>query len=303
MGKKLNKKIKQKILPTASRRKIREITPDLLLWLVGCLFYSAAVHTFTSPNRIAPGGVTGLASVVNYCFGWRIGTLSFIMNVPLFILAAIFLGRRFIVRTAFVTTLISLVMNMIEPFAPQYTGDRLLAALFGGLFMGIGSAFIFLRGATTGGVDILAKLFRIKWQHISIGRLILFMDIVVVVISGFVYHSLESALYAVITIFVSSRAIDYIMYGTGNGKMLMVITKRSGEITKAVTEKMNRGVTIVPIKGGYTGEDKTMLIFAVRTSEVARLNKIIRSIDTNPFTIISEAGEILGEGFKNTSDK
>ncbi|MCR4925339.1 MAG: YitT family protein [Clostridiales bacterium] len=299
---KAKKEKKTKKFQKPSKHQLKEWLIDVLLWLLGCLFYSAAVHIFTSPNHIAPGGVTGISTILNYSFGWRIGTLSLILNIPLFILARIFLGKKFIIRTAIVTTMLSVIMNVTEPFFPQYTGDKLLATLFGGVIMGIGISFIFLRGATSGGTDIIAKLLRAKWPHISMGRVILAIDFIVVVISGIVYHSIESVLYAVIAIFVSSRTIDYIMYGTGNGKMLMVVTKHSDEIAKAVTERMHRGVTILPVKGGYTGEEKNMLLFAVRSSEVAKLNKIIRSIDPNPFTIITEAGEILGEGFKLKED-
>lgn len=289
-------------LKAPTRKQAKEAIIDVLLWTVGCALYSAAVHIFTAPNNIAPGGVTGIATVLHYSLGWRIGTTSLLLNVPLFVLAAVFLGKRFILRTAIVTTLLSAVMNITEPFLPAYTGDKLLAALFGGLLMGAGLALIFLRGATSGGTDILAKLLRSKWQYISMGRVVLAIDFIVVVISGIVYRSVESMLYAIIAIFVSSRVIDYIMYGTGNGKMLMVVTKHSDEIIERVTHSMHRGVTVLPVKGGYTGEEKNMLVFAVRSSEVARLYKIIRSIDPGSFTIVTEAGEILGEGFKVNPD-
>lgn len=130
----------------------------------------------------------------------------------------------------------------------------------------------------------------------------MFCDLVVVVMAWLVYGNMESALYAMIVIFVSGQVIDYIMYGTGNGKMLFVVTTYAKEIAGAVTKEMHRGVSILPVRGGYTGEDKNMLICAVRSSEVARLSRIIRRIDQNPFIVVAEAGEILGEGFKTGED-
>lgn len=130
----------------------------------------------------------------------------------------------------------------------------------------------------------------------------MFCDLVVVVMAWLVYGNMESALYAMIVIFVSGQVIDYIMYGTGNGKMLFVVTTHANEIAGAVTREMHRGVSILPVRGGYTGEDKNMLICAVRSSEVARLSRIIRRIDQNPFIVVAEAGEILGEGFKMGED-
>ena len=148
----------------------------------------------------------------------------------------------------------------------------------------------------------MGRLMRLKWPHISMGRVILAADLLVIVISGIVFKSIESVLYAIITVFVSSRAIDYILYGTGNGKMLMVFTEKADDIAKAITGQTPRGVSILPVKGGYTGKDKNMVICAVRSSEVSRINKIINSVDPNTFTIISEAGEILGEGFKSADE-
>ena len=180
---------------------------------------------------------------------------------------------------------------------PSYTGDTLLAACFCGVLSGIGLAIIFIRDATTGGTDVIAKLVHKKFQHISIGTVILLADALVAITSGIVYKNFESVLYAAIVIFISSRTIDYIIYGTGGGKMLLIVTDYADEIIKAITEELSRGVTVLPVKGGYTGEDKNMLMCAIRSHEIAKLNRIIRSVDEKAFVIVTEAGEILGEGF------
>lgn len=285
------------------RSRVREIITHLIFCTAGCFLYSVGVNMFTAPNQIAPGGATGLAIVINYVADViPIGTANLLINIPLFLLAWKFLGFKFIVGSAGVTVLLSAMLDITGTFLPAYQGDELLACFFGGVLNGAGLALILMRGFTSGGTDIMGRLFRLKWPHMSMGRVILAADLMVIAISGIVFKSIESVLYAIITVFVSSRAIDYILYGTGNGKMLMVFTEHAEDIAKAITGQTPRGVSILPVKGGYTGKDKNMVICAVRSSEVSRINKIINSVDPNTFTIISEAGEILGEGFKSADE-
>ncbi len=282
---------------------VREGVTDVLMWIIGCLLYAAAMNVFNVPNQIAPGGVSGIAMLLNHLFHTPIGLMVLAINVPIFLIAWKFLGWRFLLNSMIATVLLSVSIDVTAPFLPAYQGDRLLAALFGGVLSGAGMALIFIRGATTGGVDIISRLLRRKWPHLPMGRLIMFCDLVVVAAAWIVYGNMESALYAIIVIFVSGQVIDYIMYGTGNGKMLFVVTTHAKEIADAVTKEMHRGVSILPVRGGYTGEDKNMLICAVRSSEVARLSRIIRRIDQNPFIVVAEAGEILGEGFKTGEEQ
>lgn len=276
---------------------------DVLFWLVGCSCYAFSTAMFTAPNHIAAGGATGLAIVLNYVAPQiQIGTWSLIINIPLFILAWRVIGLKFIFRSAIVTAMLSLVIDLFSLFVPAYTGNPLLAVVFGGVCNGAGLALIFLRGATSGGSDILARVIRTKIQHIPMGRMILFIDCVVILISGFVFKSLESVLYALIVVFISSKTIDSILYRTGSGKLLMVVTDNARKMSDAITSEMHRGVTLLPVRGGYTGKEKSMLIIAVRNNEVSNAYRIIHEFEPKPFIIISDAGEILGEGFKRGLD-
>lgn len=278
-------------------------TIDVLFWLVGCSCYAFSTAMFTAPNHIAAGGATGLAIVLNYVAPQiQIGTWSLIINIPLFILAWRVIGLKFIFRSAIVTVMLSLVIDLFSLFVPAYTGNPLLAVVFGGVCNGAGLALIFLRGATSGGSDILARVIRTKIQHIPMGRMILFIDCVVILISGFVFKSLESVLYALIVVFISSKTIDSILYRTGSGKLLMVVTDNARKMSDAITSEMHRGVTLLPVRGGYTGKEKSMLIIAVRNNEVSNAYRIIHEFEPKPFIIISDAGEILGEGFKRGLD-
>ena len=285
--------------PKTKGQKVLSAVIDNLCWVVGSSLYSIAVIAFAIPNNIAQSGATGLAIIINHLTEIPIGIANLLVNVPLLILAGIFIGWKFVAKTMWVTVILSVLLDVWNIFLPVYTGDRILAALFCGVISGVGLAIVFMRGATTGGTDIVGRLIRKWWPHVSMGKIILAADAFIVVLSAIVFRSFESALYAIIVIFVNSRLIDYILYGTGSGKMLMVVTERAQEISALITSEMGRGVTILPVQGGYTGKEKNMLICAVRNSEVSRLTKLIWSVDENPFIIVSEAGEILGEGFKN----
>lgn len=286
-----------------TKENVKNGATDMLFWLAGCSCYAFSTAMFTAPNQIAAGGATGLAIVLNYILPQiQIGSWSFIINIPLFILAWRVIGLKFIFRSAIVTAMLSAIIDLFSLFIPAYTGNPLLAVIFGGVCNGAGLALIFLRGATSGGSDILARVLRTKIQYIPMGRMILFVDCVVILISGFVFKSLESVLYALIVVFISSKTIDAILYRTGSGKLLMVVTDNARKMSDAITSEMHRGVTLLPVRGGYTGKEKSMLIIAVRNNEVSNAYRIIHEFEPKPFIIISDAGEILGEGFKRSLD-
>lgn len=278
--------------------KARDIFFDAASIFLASLAYSVAINTFTAPNNIAPAGLTGVSIMINYLFGFPIGISFLVMNIPLFVLFFLFVGKRALVKTVIATVTTSLAIDLLGTFLPVYVGDRLLASLFAGLLSGAGLGLVFLRGATTGGTDIIGRLLRNWKPHISMGSFILIIDLFVVCAAGFVYKSLESMLYAIIVFFISSRVINYLLYGTGNSKMINVVTDKANEIASAITSETQRGVTILPVQGAYSGKDKKMLLCVVRANEVAIINKIVRRFDENPFIIISQAGEVFGLGFK-----
>ena len=295
--------MKNKALAFARAIRWRELLLDNAAWFAGCVLFSAGIIIFAVPNDIAQSGITGAAIMVNYLIHTPIGLTNLVLNIPLIIAAWIVLGKRFVAKTLWTTVMLSVCLDAMEYLLPaslRYSGDKLLASLFCGAITGAGLALVFMRGATTGGTDILARLVKHRFPHISIGRVILVADAVIVFAAAVVFKSKESALYAAIVIFVSSRVIDYLLYGAGSGKMLFIVTEKAGEITRSVITDMKRGITVLPAVGGYSGESKNMLVCAVRSSEVAELHKIIRQHDDNAFVVVSEAGEILGEGFSPT---
>lgn len=289
---------------TDKKRKALDLLVDNFFWILGCISYSAGVTIFAVPNNIAQSGMTGVAIILNYLFHTPIGITNFCLNVPLFVLAWIFIGKKFTVKTLWVTALLSGVMDIMtslinKGIIPVYdNGDRLLACVFCGILCGFGLSMAFLRNATTGGTDIIMRLLKRKLPHFSMGKLIMILDAAVVITAAIVFRSAESALYAAILIFISSTVVDRVIYGASNGKILLIFTEKAHEVSSMITSNMTRGVSIVPVEGGYTGENKNLLIVVLRSDEVAKVRKLVKKADPNTFIVITEAKEILGEGFK-----
>lgn len=260
--------------------------------------YAVSVNSFLAPNGIINGGFTGIATILNRLFLLPIGTAVFIMNIPLFFLAYKKLGKGFIVKTVFATFTVSFIIDYTSAFLPVYSGDRLLSSLFGAVTGGAGLALVFARNATTGGVDTAAKLIKLKHPHLSMGRIILFFDILVVGASFFVYRSVENLLYSIIVIYLSSKTIDYLLYGTGDGKLIFIVTEHSEEIKEKITKDFRRGVSVLNARGGYTDKEKSVLITAVKIQEAAFITAAVKETDPKAFSVITGADEIIGEGFR-----
>ncbi len=288
-----NSKKKNKI-----HSKTYYLLTDFSVWCLGAALYAVAVDCFSSPNDIAPGGVTGIATLINYLTNFPIGVMVLILNIPILIAAYRKFGVRFITRTLVGTLLASVFIDLGTLFLPVYTGDRLLASMFGGAFAGIGTGLILLRGATTGGTDILSRLLKIKFPHVSLGSFILIMNFVVMVLAGVVYGNIESMLYSAIVFVLSSRAVDYVVVGASKSKMLLIVTTLGDIIPKRIIADVGRGVTVLPVTGAYTGEEKKCLMTVARPNEVANIKRIVREIDPAAFVIMTEAGEVFGNGFK-----
>lgn len=280
------------------RNKVKEFLTDTLVFILGGALYSIAVNCFLSRNNILNGGFTGTATILNYLFDLPIGTVLFIMNIPIFIVAFKKLGARFVLRTVWATFISSALID-VGVILPVYRNDLLLSSLFGGALTGVALGIIFIRNATTGGVDIIAKLIQLRYPHISIGRSILFFDAAIVVLGGLVYRNFESMLYAAVVIFVSAQVLDYIIYGVSRGAMIMIITEKSDEIRRMIINDFNRGVTVLKGQGGYSGTDKNVLLCACYDNQTQKFIKKIKSVDEKAFFIVTQSKQILGEGFKN----
>ena len=194
-------------------KKARTLLLDALCMLAGSAVYAVEVNAFTAPNNIAAGGITGVATMLNYLWGTPIGLVSFLINVPIVLWAVVDIGYKLVAKTVAAIALTSVMIDLFSRFVPAYHGDPILVALFAGLLEGLGLSLIFIRGATTGGSDLVARLLGRRLPHLSMGKLMLAVDGVVVAVSAFVFGSVENAMYACIVIFVSTKLIDAILYG------------------------------------------------------------------------------------------
>ena len=275
---------------------------DYIIIALGASLYAASVAVFTSKNNIAPGGLTGVSTMLNYLFSLPIGAMIFLLNIPLFLWAFFKNGRGFVIKTMTGTALVSVFIDIFQAVLPFYGGNIMLAAIFGGALSGLGLGLIFARGGSTGGTDIIAVSLNKRFPHISTGRLMLLSDAVVLTAAAIVYGNIESALYAGITIFVSVRVIDAVTYGTsrGNGKLIFIISDSYDVISREIIQKLGRGVTILNGSGAYTGNSKRVLMCAARPNQVVKITKGVKIIDKNAFIVVTTANSILGEGFYNS---
>lgn len=282
-----------------TKNKVQTLLKNNGIWIIGCVLYSIGVNSFSIPNSISQSGITGLAVIVNHLTEFPVGTANLILNIPLLILMWIFLGKKLVARTLWVTVILSTALDLTAFIPFEYDGNKLLAAIFCGVLQGTGLGLIMITGATSGGTDIVGRLVHKRWPHITVGTIVMIADALVVGTGMLVFRSVETGLFAIVMIYVSTKVIDTLIYGTGNGKMLMIVTDKADEVSQAIVHSSPRGVSVMPAKGAYTGKDKSVLLCVARKHEISGILKTVNSVDDKTFIIVSEANEILGKGFKH----
>lgn len=273
------------------------VAGDLLADLFCGLMFAIGLCCFTHPNRIAPGGVSGVAVLLNYLFHIPLGVSILGINVPLLILSRIHIGRRFAGRSLVTILIESFLVDLLTPVLPAYRGDSLLASIFGGVCIGLGIASVFRRGSTTGGTDIVSRLIQIRYPYMQIGMLMFVVDSAVVAASIVTFRRLETGLYSVLAVFVTGRIVDFIMGGANMGRMIIIISNEHHAIAAAIMDQMHRGATLLEGSGAYSGTPSKVVLCAVRISEYPRVHQIVRDLDPHAFLITTNVNEILGEGF------
>ena len=277
--------------------KIKSMLWDLFLVVSGSALFSLSVNMFSSPNNIVQGGLTGIGTIANYLFSLPIGTVVFVLNIPLFALALRSLRLKFVIRTVIATLIFTFLIDVGAYFIPPYRGDMLLSCIFCGVLAGAGLALVFLTGATTGGTDIIAMLIRKRRPDISVGNIMLIGDLGVIALSFVVYGKIESIMYAVIIIFISAKVIDFVLYGREHTKLVFIITNRKEVLLPAILLEIGRGASVLPVRGGYTGDDKSLILCAVKKIQIREILRLTASKDPDAFTIVCDAGQVVGRGF------
>ena len=260
--------------------------------------YAVAVSMFLDPNSLAPGGVTGIAIILNRITGLETGTWMFAVNIPILLLGTWKFGWKFILSTLYCTALSSCFTNLLAPLG-AVTADPLLAALVGGALMALGLGLIFKAGATSGGTDIIVKLLRLKFPHLKTGVLFLLTDAIIVTASAFVFQDIDTALYAGLVVLVNSLLLDVVLYGRDGAKMLFIISDRHDRIAGRILEELDIGATYIYGNGAYSGKDKKVILCVVKKYLFPKAEEVVRQEDPDAFMIITSATEIYGEGYKN----
>ncbi len=282
---------------------IQEWGKDLLADVLGALLYGAGVSVFAVNANFAPGGITGLAILINHFFPFLpIGMLTVVINVPVILLCYAYLGKKYLLKSIVSMGVIAFVLDVIYPHVPAYTGDPLLAALFAGLLSGVGLALIYARGYCTGGSDFVIMAIRKKFPHLSVGSITLLIDGIIILAGGFVFGRVDAVLQGIVMTAASTVMIDKILYGTGSGKRITVITDKGQEVADAIGKQIGRGVTMMQVTGAYSGLPHTMLLCACSNSEGYRVKKLVYSIDPKALIMISPNDEVYGLGFKNPEE-
>ena len=278
---------------------IREFLKSYAVITLGSLIYALAYNIFFAPNQVAMGGLTGLGQVLNAVIPvLPVGGTVFAMNVPLFFLGWKYIGGHLLVSSLYAMTFSSFaidVLDMIYRFSPT---DPMLAAICGGALLGLGIGLVFAKGATTGGTDLIARLLKLKFAWLPMGTLVLFPDFAVIVLAAIAFGKVESALYGVVALFVTTKVMDLVLYGLDSSKVAYIISDAYREIADAITHDMERGLTLLHGEGGWSGAEKKILLVAFKQKQIVALKQTVKAIDPSAFLIVCDAHEVLGDGFR-----
>lgn len=277
---------------------IRQTAADLIYDITGGVFYAAGLYTFAGNAGFAPGGVSGLALILNHIWGLPVGTVTLLLNIPLAAVSYKTVGRRLLAKSAKTMIISSLILDVIFPFTPMYEGNRMVAAIYSGVFLGAGMALFYMRGSSSGGIDFLALTIKKKRPYMSIGVITLSIDLVVIFLGWPVFGDVDAVLYGVASTGVCAIVIDKILYGMGAGALAVIITDKGKEIAAGISEKAGRGVTSLPAVGGYTGMHRDVILCACTKAETGLVKTAVQEADADAFLVFTETSEVFGEGFK-----
>jgi len=289
-------KIRKIRKPQISKAEIKSYFLELLGITAGCLIMAVSLNMFQVPNFIVPGGISGIGVFAFHIAGIPIGLTIIVLNIPLFVATYYLLGPRLVVQSLVGTLIFSLIVDLTAPIMPPATDDLLLAAVYGGVIMGLGVGLVFRFRSSTGGTALLSLILA-KAYGISPGQALLFGDLVVLVLAIFVFGS-EPAMYSALSLFISIKVVDAVLEGLGLAKQAIIITRSGAEINDRLLSELGRGVTRIEGQGGYTGEGREVLLCVVTRQQTGHLKAIIHEVDPSAFVIIGNATEVHGEGFK-----
>ena len=273
------------------KKTVKRQVWDYAVITVSCLIYAIGISVFLDPNSLAPGGVTGVAIILNRITGVETGTLILLINIPILILGIWKFGMKFILSTLYATALTSTFTNLLMPVG-ALTEEPFIAALAGSLLMALAMGWIFKCGATTGGTDIIVKVLRLKYPHLKTSSLFLMIDACIVTASAFVFRDIDRAVYAGLTVFLTSMMLDAVLYGRDEAKLIYIISDASSAITRRLLEELDIGVTHIQAIGAYSGKEKNVIFCAIKKQLAPKAEAVVKEEDPLAFMIVTSASEI-----------
>ena len=273
----------------------------ILATIAGSAVFAFGFAVFLMPNDMNAGGISGLAQVVVEVTGiGSVGTLSILINLPLFILGGVKIGKRFFVGSLLGMTLSSLLIDMFA-LAGTIQTEPLVAVLYGGVLCGLGLGIVFISGTSTGGSDILVRLLKLRYRNVPIGQISMYFDALVVVLTGLVFHDVSKALYTGITVFVCGQVIDAVVYRFDYSKVALIISSEYEAIAREIGLKLDRGATFLHGEGTFSHQQTKVVLTAVKKQQIAELKELVTQLDPKAFIIVQEAHQVLGDGFSRYS--
>lgn len=286
----MEKRIKYKLM-------IKKYMFEIFLIAVGAFTMAVGTSLLLLPNKLSSGGFAGIATITYYLFNWSMGTVIVLLNIPFFIMAFIRIGKEFVFKSIIGTVMLSFFIDLLDKIQPL-TNDRLLACIYGGILLGVGTSLILRASASTGGSDMVSYIIKSFKPGLSTSNLIVIFDFIVITLNVICFKQLEIGLYSAISIYLMGKVIDIIFEGVDFSKMMFVISDKYIEISDEIGNKISRGTTGIYSKGMYTNKEKTMLMCIASRGEVIKIRQIANRVDPKSFIVISNVREVYGKGFK-----
>lgn len=285
------------------KKPVKDIIIKYAVILSGAFLYGIGFQFFMYPNSIASGGVAGLSMIVNCFTGLPVGVTNIVLNIPLFLYARKHFGLGFLISSLVGMAASSVLVDIFATTGYSATGDPMLASIIGGVIKGIGLGLMYYTGATTGGLDIVVKAIRIKHPNIRFGTVMLAVDAMVIVAYAFILNKYESAMYSIIALFVVSKMVDLVLYGTNPANVCYIISENSEALTNEILSgSLKRGVTILEGEGAYSHHRKQIIMCVVRDNQIAELRRIVKRVDEHAFVIVTDAKDVFGKGFESITE-
>ena len=288
-------------------KKTTRLFLDILKVAVGCALFGVGLSVFLIPGGLNAGGISGLAMVLQRLLRntpiskISVGTITLLVNLPLFIIGGYRVGRRFFIGSLLGMALSSVAIDLCAMIPAPKNLDPLMCAIYGGVICGVGLGMVFTTGSSTGGSDIIVRLLKLRWQHVPIGVINTCFDMCVALLTGIAFKNINLTLYSGITIFLCGKVIDAVVYSFDFTKVALIITKQHEPVVEAISTKLDRGATYLNGQGSYSQKEMKIVLSVVKKQQVAELKRLVMEIDPDAFVVVQEAHQVLGEGFSRYS--